>query len=121
MYNNNKYANTILLFVCLYFRIYIYQVQDANVVRQVDHRKIFPYSHPLLHSRKITDSFSNDLPIEPTPGLVIVMKATATGNGQGGFTARFMVGNSGQQALHFDVRFWQNIIARNHSCNEQRV
>lgn len=97
------------------------QIQgDVEVIKQVDHRLVFPYLHPIAQPRKLTENFSSDIPIIPRPGLVMVVKGMPIGNAQGGFTLRIFVGNSAQQALHFDVRFAQNVVARNHTCNEKR-
>lgn len=98
------------------------QIQgDVEVIKQVDHRFVFPFLHPVVQPRKITHNFSNDIPLPPRAGLVMVVKGMPIGNAQGGFTIRIFVGNSGQQALHFDVRFApQNVVARNHTCNEKR-
>ncbi|XP_037028020.1 galectin-8-like [Bradysia coprophila] len=102
-------------------RVTVLQIQgDVEVIKQVDHRLVFPYLHPIAQPRKLTDNFSNDIPLVPRAGLVMVVKGMPIGNAQGGFTLRIFVGNSAQQALHFDVRFAQNVVARNHTCNEKR-
>jgi len=103
-------------------RATILQIQgDVELIKQVDHRLVFPFLHPIAQPRELTHNFSNDIPIAPRAGLTMVVKGMPIGNSQGSFTLRIFVGNSGQQALHFDVRFApQNIVARNHTCNENR-
>lgn len=49
---------------------------------------------------------------------MIVLKGVAGGNSKGGFAVKFYIGKSDMQALNFDVRFSEKIVARNHSVNE---
>lgn len=99
-------------------RISVLQVlQDVEYIRQVDHRKAYPSPYPTLQVRLKWCTFSNDLPIAYKAGHVVVVTAIALGNPQGHFIIRFLEGHTQKQGLHFNVRFSQREVARNHTVN----
>jgi hypothetical protein len=88
-------------------------------VTQFDHRRIFPFSHPVYQTRLLPNlSFSNDIPTAFREGNVIVLKASAGGNPNGSFTLKFLIGKTEMQAFHFDVRFSVKKVFRNNSVND---
>ncbi|XP_059619694.1 uncharacterized protein LOC132263762 [Phlebotomus argentipes] len=101
-------------------RISVLQVlQDVEYIRQVDHRKAYPSPYPPVQTRSSWFTFSNDLPVTYKAGHVVVVTGTALGNQQGHFAIRFLVGHTEKQALHFNVRFSQREVARNHTVNSR--
>uniref|UniRef100_A0A1L8DRF9 Galectin n=1 Tax=Nyssomyia neivai TaxID=330878 RepID=A0A1L8DRF9_9DIPT len=91
--------------------------EDVETIRQVDHRRAYPSPYPAIQAHLPGICFSNDLPINYRIGHVVVVTGLATGSPQGQFTIRFMVGHTGKQALHFNVRFPANAVVRNHTVN----
>lgn len=64
--------------------------EHIQVIKQVDHRTIYPYSWPPLQTINSTKSFSNDIPILFTPGHVIVIIGRVFGNPRGQFILKFL-------------------------------
>lgn len=95
---------------------------DVDRVTQFDHRRVFPFAYPITQSRLPPHLvFSNDNPASFKEGSVVVLKGVTGGNPKGGFAVKFYVGKTDMQALNFDVRFNERIVARNHSVNEMVV
>lgn len=94
-------------------------LNDVEKIFQFDHRRVFPFAFPTYQTRLLTDvAFSNDIPASFKEGNIIVIKGSAGGNPNGGFTIKFLVGKSERQAFHFDVRFSIRKVLRNHSVND---
>jgi hypothetical protein len=94
-------------------------LHDVEKVFQFDFRRVFPFSFPTYQTRLLPNvSFSNDIPGPFKIGNVVTLKASAGGNPNGGFTVKFLVGKSEQQAFHFDVRFSIRKVIRNNSVND---
>ncbi|GAB0086033.1 Galectin [Sergentomyia squamirostris] len=101
-------------------RISVLQVlQDVEYIRQVDHRKAYPSPYPTVQARTTWFTFSNDLPVTYKAGHVVVVSGIALGNQQGNFAIRFLLGHTEKQGLHFNVRFPQREVVRNHTVNNK--
>ena len=94
-------------------------LKGVDKITSFDHRKTFPFPYPTHQTRLLENiSFSNDIPISLKHGNVITLKGLTSGNKNGGFTMKFLVGKMEQQAFHFDVRFGDELVIRNHSVND---
>lgn len=94
-------------------------VHDVERVTQFDQRRIFPFTFPIVQTRVPQHLiFSNDIPAPFKEGSVLVIKGSAGGNPNGAFRLKFLMGKSEKHAFNFDVRFSQQIVARNNSIND---
>lgn len=87
--------------------------EHIQVIKQVDHRTIYPYSWPPLQTINSTKSFSNDIPILFTPGHVIVIIGRVFGNPRGQFILKFFENDTNRELLHFNPRFEIGVVVRN--------
>lgn len=87
---------------------------DVQKIYQVDHRKIFPSSFPMLHNdcgRGAELSF--DMPRPVFPGHVFMISAIPSGNHNKCFYLALFQGASKRQVFHISVRFNQRVLVVN--------
>ncbi|KAI9576603.1 32 kDa beta-galactoside-binding lectin [Glossina fuscipes] len=90
------------------------EIKDQiQVIKQIDHRTVFPNPWPAIHASDYFKAFSNDVPILFCPGHVIVITARCFGNKKGQFIIKFMDSDTKREELHFSVRFDQQTVVRN--------
>ena len=109
------------------------EIRDQiQVIKQVDHRAIFPNPWPAIHASDYFKAFSNDIPILfrwvfvggdfvlnvnifscNSPGHLMVMTARCFNNKKGQFIIKFMDTDTKREELHFNVRFDQKVVVRN--------
>lgn len=86
---------------------------DLQYIRQVDHRKYFPYPWPPIQVVEDRLQFSGDVPMPFTPGHVIVFTAQLTGNENGRFIVHLRnIWDLDRQELHLSVRFDTRTLVR---------
>jgi hypothetical protein len=94
-------------------------MHDIENVSRFDHRRIFPFSFPVYQTRLLQNlTFSCDVPQPFKEGNVVIFKGSTSGNPNGSFTLKFLVGRTEQQSFHMDIRFGSRKVYRNHSVNE---
>uniref|UniRef100_A0A1A9X4T3 Galectin n=1 Tax=Glossina brevipalpis TaxID=37001 RepID=A0A1A9X4T3_9MUSC len=90
------------------------EIKDQiQVIKQIDHRTVFPNPWPAIHISDYFKAFSNDVPILFRPGHVIVITARCFENKKGQFIIKFMDSDTKREELHFSVRFDQQTVVRN--------
>ncbi|XP_016984943.1 32 kDa beta-galactoside-binding lectin [Drosophila rhopaloa] len=90
------------------------EIRDQiQVIKQVDHRTVFPNPWPAIHASDYFKAFSNDQPILFSPGHVIVLTARCFENKKGQFILKFMDSDTKREELHFSVRFDEKTVVRN--------
>lgn len=90
------------------------EIRDQiQVIKQVDHRTVFPNPWPAVHASDYFKAFSNDQPILFSPGHVIVLTARCFENKKGQFIIKFMDSDTKREELHFSVRFDEKAVVRN--------
>uniref|UniRef100_A0A1B0AKL8 Galectin domain-containing protein n=1 Tax=Glossina palpalis gambiensis TaxID=67801 RepID=A0A1B0AKL8_9MUSC len=78
---------------------------QIQVIKEIDHRTVFPNPWPAIHSCDYFKVFNNDVPILFCPGYVIVITARCFGNKKGQFIIKFMDSDTKRAELHFIVTF----------------
>lgn len=95
------------------------EIRDQiQVIKQVDHRTVFPNPWPAIHASDYYKAFSNDQPILFSAGHVIVMTARCFENKRGQFIMKFMETDTKREELHFSVRFDDKVVVRNSMNNK---
>lgn len=87
--------------------------EQIQVIKQVDHRAVFPYPWPAIQSSDFGKAFSNDSSIMFSPGHLIVITARCFDNKKGQFIIKFLDSDTKREELHFSVRFDQKAVVRN--------
>lgn len=87
---------------------------DVQKIYQVDHRKVFPISFPMVHTEcgRGTE-LSFDMPRAVFPGHVFLLSGIPTGNYNKGFYLAFYHGATKRQVFHVSMRFGQRAIVVN--------
>lgn len=84
----------------------------------MDFRRVSPYFHPLAQNGDLTPyHFSGDIPVLPIPGLTFILKGIIIGHVTSSVILRFFDTIIGREALHFDIGFHRQYVARNNACN----
>ncbi|XP_053962692.1 32 kDa beta-galactoside-binding lectin isoform X1 [Anastrepha ludens] len=87
--------------------------EQIQVIKQIDHRAVFPYPWPAIQASDFGKAFSNDSPIMFSPGHLIVITARCFDNKKGQFIIKFLESDTKREELHFSVRFDQKAVVRN--------
>lgn len=91
---------------------------NIQILRGIDHRSTFPSPQPIIQCQDDSVEFSQDLPIIPGPGHVIILSAMPYG-GPGRFEFQLNQGcNTDKEALHLSVRFDEGVVVRNNRDDE---
>lgn len=111
---NNKFCNTVKYDLPNNILNTIQIMGQLEYIKQVDHRKYFPYTWPPIQITEDRVHFSNEQPMPFKPGHVMVIKAQLFGNDRGRFIMHFRNARDNErQELHISVRFDKRQIARN--------
>ncbi|XP_065354606.1 uncharacterized protein LOC135949076 [Calliphora vicina] len=98
---------------------------QLDYIKQVDHRKYFPFTWPPLHISEESVDFSNDQPMSFEPGHVMILKAQLFGNANGRFVLQLKnARNNQREELHVSVRFDNQKFVRNSKttmCKDKRT
>ncbi|KAM7361463.1 uncharacterized protein ACRADG_012105 [Cochliomyia hominivorax] len=87
---------------------------DLDYIKQVDHRKYFPFTWPPLQLTEDSVDFSNDQPMSFQAGHVMIINAQLLGNDNGRFVLQLKnAHNSQREELHMSVRFDTQTFVRN--------
>lgn len=90
------------------------EIKDQiQVIKQIDHRTIFPNPWPPVHASDYFKAFSSDAPILFRAGHLIVITARCFNNKKGQFIIKFMDADTKKEDIHFSVRFDQKVVVRN--------
>lgn len=87
--------------------------EQIQVIKQIDHRSIYPNPWPSIQASDYFKSFSNDIPILFRVGHLIVITAHCFNNKRGQFIIKFMESDTKREQLHFSVRYDQQVVVRN--------
>lgn len=92
---------------------------DIECVKQVDHRRVYPFSWPNTQEDLPSCAFSCDVPCLFSQNTIIVLRMTLLGDDQNGsFFIRFNERASKKQLFHFNPRFRdKQIIINNMNDN----
>ncbi|XP_013104029.1 32 kDa beta-galactoside-binding lectin [Stomoxys calcitrans] len=86
---------------------------DLDCVRQVDHRKYFPYSWPPIQVVEERLQFSGDVPMPFKSGHIMVITCKLQGNENGRFVTQLRnITDMERQEFHMSVRFDTKTLVR---------
>ncbi|XP_073819804.1 32 kDa beta-galactoside-binding lectin-like [Musca autumnalis] len=86
---------------------------DLEYLRQMDHRKYFPYIWPPIQIVEDRIQFSSDVPMPFEPGHVMIISAHLDGNENGRFIVHLRnIWDMERQELHLSVRFDTRTVVR---------
>ncbi|XP_075165924.1 32 kDa beta-galactoside-binding lectin-like [Haematobia irritans] len=87
---------------------------DLEYIRQVDHRKYFPYSWPPIQVVEERLQFSGDIPMPLRRGHVMALTIQLQGNENGRFILQLRnITDMERQEFHMSVRFDSKCVVRN--------
>lgn len=86
---------------------------DLEYVRQVDHRKYFPYPWPPIQVVEERLQFSNDVPMAFKPGHIMIVSVQLLGDENGRFVVHLRnISDTERQEFHLSVRFDTRTVVR---------
>ncbi|KAG5680699.1 hypothetical protein PVAND_010190 [Polypedilum vanderplanki] len=91
---------------------------DFDCIKQVDHRKIYPFCWPPNQEELPTIAFSCDVPCHFSQNTIIILKIAFSGDEKGSFFIRFNERGTKKQLFHFNPRFAEKEIVCN-SMNDR--
>lgn len=122
---NNRPCSTVTYSLPLNILNTIKMNGHLDYVKQVDHRKYFPYAWPPLQLSEDGVDFSNDQPMSFEPGHVMVLNAQFFGNTNGRVVMQLKnARDSLREELHLSIRFDTQTFLRNSKttrCKDKRT
>jgi hypothetical protein len=86
---------------------------EIDIVKQADHRQIYPYCWPQNHEDLPTIAFSADVPCRFSQNTIVILRMRLSGDENGSFFIRFNEMGSKKQLFHFNPRFNEKEIVCN--------